>query len=562
MKPYRLLFIRLAVVFILFLTLLELQLFGQGNPFVRSIYTADPSAHVWDDGRLYVYPSHDMVPPRGCDLMDKYHVFSTNDMVHWIDHGQILEAANVPWAQPLADGGKFMWAPDCAYKDGKYYFYFPHADKDPWNSNWKIGIAVSDKPASDFVVLNTPLIGLPESGYIDPCVFIDDDGQAYFYYGGGNHCFGAKLKDNMIELDGELQPMTGLYDFHEGTWVFKREGTYYLTYADNKGGANQLRYATSTSPLGPWKHKGVYLGSTTSDTSHGSVVAYKGQWWAFYHTADLSGTGLLRSICVDSLFFNEDGTIKTVNQTKDQGSPYGNVIRTVPGKIEAEDYNDGGKGIAYWDNTNGNGPSEYRRSEDVDISKYRPREMFYVSSMSQGEYLNYTFDVLESGTYSIDFTIGTPQTDKIQKFYLEFDYIKTSNPRRYDVAYSPVSALGKVTVPNISLSKGTHTMRFVPQGDMNFDNFIFYGNPTSVETEESTPFKVFPNPSANGIFQLQNYKGNFVATVSDVSGSIVLRKLITESDNILDVKRLGAGVYLLRLQSENKIFATKLIYNK
>lgn len=552
MKPHRLLFI-------FFLSLLELQSFGQGNPFVRSIYTADPSAHVWNDGRLYVYPSHDIDPPRGCDLMDKYHVFSTSDMVNWIDHGQILEAANVPWAQPLADGGKFMWAPDCAYKDGKYYFYFPHPDKDPWNSNWKIGIAVSDKPASDFVVLNTPLKGLPESGYIDPCVFIDDDGQAYFYYGGGGHCFGAKLKDNMIELDGALQPMTGLYDFHEGTWVFKRNDLYYLTYADNNGGANQLRYAISTSPLGPWKYKGVYLGSTTSDTSHGSVVEYKGQWWAFYHTADLSGTGLLRSICVDSLFFNGDGTIKTVSQTKDQGSPYGNVIHTVPGKIEAEDYNDGGKGIAYWDNTKGNGPSEYRRSEDVDISRYRPREMFYVSGMSQGEYLNYTFNVLESGTYYVDFTIGTPLADKIQKFYLEFDYAKTSNPRRYDVAYSPVSALGKVTVPNISLSKGTHTMRFIPQGDMNFDNFIFYTAPTAAEIVESSSIKVYPNPSANGIFQLQNYKGNFVATVSDVSGSIVLRKLITESDNILDIKRLGAGVYLLRLQSENKIFATKLI---
>ncbi|HET6556622.1 MAG TPA: family 43 glycosylhydrolase, partial [Prolixibacteraceae bacterium] len=519
MKPYRLLIL-------FFLSLLGHQLFGQGNPFVRSIYTADPSAHVWDDGRLYVYPSHDIDPPRGCDLMDKYHVFSTDDMVNWIDHGQMLEAADVPWAQPLADGGKFMWAPDCAYKEGKYYFYFPHPDKDPWNSNWKIGIAVSDKPASDFTVLETTLLGLPESGYIDPCVFIDDDDQAYFYYGGGNRCFGAKLKENMIELDGELQPMTGLYDFHEGTWVFKRNELYYLTYADNKGGANQLRYAVSTSPLGPWTHKGVYLGSTTSDTSHGSVVEYKGQWWAFYHTADLSGTGLLRSICADALFFNNDGTIKPVTQTKDQGSPYGNVVRTVPGKIEAEDFNDGGKGIAYWDNTRGNGPSEYRRSEDVDISRYRPREMFYVTGLSQGEYLNYTFDVLESGTYSIDFVIGTPQAGNIQKFYLEFDYGKTSNPRRYDVSYSPISALGKVTVTNISLSKGTHILRFVPQGEMNFDHFTFYGNPTAVETVDISSFKVFPNPSANGIFQLQSYKENSVATVSDGSGRIVLRKLI------------------------------------
>ena len=553
MKPYKLLFI-------FFFTFMGYQLFGQGNPFIRNIYTADPSAHVWEDGRLYVYPSHDIDPPRGCDLMDKYHVFSTDDMVNWIDHGQILEATQVPWAQPLADGGKFMWAPDCAFKNGKYYFYFPHPDKDPWNSNWKIGIAVSDKPASDFVVLDTTLLGLPVSGYIDPCVFIDDDGQAYFYYGGGNHCFGAKLKDNMIELDGDLQTMTGLYDFHEGTWVFKRDNLYYLTYADNKGAANQLRYAISTSPLGPWSHKGVFLTSTTSDTSHGSVVKYNGQWWTFYHTADLSGTGLLRSICADSLFFNNDGTMKIVTQTKDQGSPYENISRTVPGKIEAEDFNDGGKGIAYWDNTLGNGPSEYRRSEDVDIARYRPREMFYVTGLSMGEYLNYTFEVLESATYSIDFTVGTPQADKTQKFYLEFDYGKTSNPRRFDVSYSPLTALGKVTVPDVSLSKGKHTMRFVPQGDMNFDNFIFYRTPTAIETVDFSSLKVFPNPSANGIFQLQNYKGNPVATVSDVTGRIVLRKLIN-SDNMLDLSSLHVGIYFLILQSENKTVTIKLINN-
>src|SRR5512133_3271513 len=199
---------RLLLVF--FLSFLGYQLFAQGNPFVRDLYTADPSAHVWNDGRLYVYPSHDIAPPRGCDLMDKYHVYSTNDMVNWTDHGQILEAANVPWAQPLADGGKFMWAPDCAYKNGKYYFYFPHHDEDPWNSNWKIGIAVSDQPASNFQVLDTTLLGLPTNGFIDPCIFIDDNDTAYFYYGGGNQCFGGKLKDNMIELDGALQSMTGL----------------------------------------------------------------------------------------------------------------------------------------------------------------------------------------------------------------------------------------------------------------------------------------------------------------------------------------------------------------
>jgi hypothetical protein len=153
-------------------------------------------------------------------------------------------------------------------------------------------------------------------------------------------------------------------------------------------------------------------------TSHGSVVEYNGQWWAFYHTADLSGTGLLRCICADRCFSMPMEPSKLSGKPCDQGSAYENIIRTVPCTIEAEDYNEGGKGIAYWDNTSGNGPNEYRRGEDVDIAKYRPRNMYYVTDIAQGEYLNYTFDVSETGIYSIDFVIGTPQSGQTQNFIL------------------------------------------------------------------------------------------------------------------------------------------------
>ena len=119
------------------------------NPFITHMYTADPSAHVWADGRLYVYASHDIDPPRGCDLMDRYHVFSTDDMVNWTDHGEILNSSQVPWGRK--EGG-FMWAPDCAYKDGTYYFYFPHPSDTKWNDSWKIGVATSKEPAANFTV--------------------------------------------------------------------------------------------------------------------------------------------------------------------------------------------------------------------------------------------------------------------------------------------------------------------------------------------------------------------------------------------------------------------------
>jgi len=298
------------------ITLLASASFATGcfaaNPFITSIYTADPSAHVWSDGRLYVYPSRDIDPPRGCDLMDQYHVFSTADMVNWRDEGEILRASQVPWGRK--EGG-FMWAPDCAFKDGTYYYYFPHPSETKWNDSWKIGVATSTKPASDFKVVGF-IEGTGGFAMIDPAVFMDDDGQAYIYFGGGGKCSGGKLKAGMTELEGPVQPMTGLKDFHEATWVFKRKGIYYLTYADNNPRVNRLQYATSSNPLGPWTAKGVYLEPTDCDTSHGSVVEYKGQWYAFYHNKSLSGKGNLRSICVDKLNFNDDGTLQTVVQTK------------------------------------------------------------------------------------------------------------------------------------------------------------------------------------------------------------------------------------------------------
>lgn len=323
------------------------------NPFITSIYTADPSAHVWSDGRLYVYPSRDIDPPRGCDLMDHYHAFSTDNMVDWRDEGEIINSSQVDWGRK--EGG-FMWAPDAAYRNGTYYYYFPHPSDTKWNDSWKIGVATSTKPTSGFKDAGY-IKGAGGFAMIDPAVFMDTDGQAYLYYGGGGHCSGVKLKPNMTEIDGEPQPMTGLTDFHEATWVFKRNNLYYLTYADNHPVHNQMQYATSPNPLGPWTSKGVYLEGTDCDTIHGSVVEYKGQWYQFYHNKSISGKGNLRSICVDKLDFNDDGSIRTVVQTKtgppavgpaDEPSPsavrYDATTATVGGGATIQDGNESNGG--------------------------------------------------------------------------------------------------------------------------------------------------------------------------------------------------------------------------
>ncbi|MSA00220.1 family 43 glycosylhydrolase [Lactonifactor sp. BIOML-A3] len=298
----------------------EVEIIQPNNPIIKSMYTADPSAHVWDDGRIYIYASHDTDPARGCDLMDRYHVFSSDNMVDWIDEGEILSSDDVEWGRP--EGG-FMWAPDAAYKDGTYYFYYPHPSESKWNDSWKVGIATSKFPDKEFTDIGY-IEGMGGDAMIDPCVFMDDDGKAYIYLGGGGKCVGAELNDDMISIKSEPVPMEGLDDFHEGTWIFKRNGIYYLTYPDNHGGnGNRMKYATSDSPLGPWEYQDVFLDSTGCDTSHGSVVEYKGEWYLFYHNKAISGTGNLRSVCVDKLEFDENGKILMVEQTLDSVEPVG-----------------------------------------------------------------------------------------------------------------------------------------------------------------------------------------------------------------------------------------------
>ena len=446
--------------------LFSLGCYAQVNPIITSIYTADPSAHVWKDGRLYLYPSHDVAPPKGCDLMDQYHVYSTDDMVNWTDHGEILRASQVPWGRP--EGG-FMWAPDCAFKNGTYYYYFPHPTGagDLWNSTWKIGVATSKKPASDFTVQGY-IPGI--ESLIDPCVFIDDDSIAYFYQGGGGRCLGGKLKENMVEIEGTMQPMEGLTDFHEGTWIHKRNGVYYLSYPDNTDpGGNQMRYATSNNPLGPWTSKGVYMEQTGCGTNHGSIVEYKGQWYAFYHNSILSGNGNLRSVCVDKLYYNEDGSIQMVKQTRENGTPYGGTPREVPGVIEAEDYNLGGQGKGYSDSDPTNTQGKYRPNEGVDIESYSTGN-YSIGNTNSGEFTNYTIDVITAGIYDIQCIVASGVTNG-GGFHIEMDDKKVTG--KLIVPNKGWSTWQTVTAGSIPLTKGIHVFKFFTYGGMNVDKFKF-----------------------------------------------------------------------------------------
>lgn len=283
------------------------------NPIITGQFTADPTARVFE-GKLYLYPSHDIPSPidrlKEWFCMADYHVFSSENLVDWTDHGMILSQENVPWVDSESYS---MWAPDCVYKDGKYYFYFPASPKG--KKGFNVGVAIADKPYGPFKPLPEPIKGV---GGIDPCVLLDTDGQAYLYWSGRGLNV-AKLKDNMTELASEPVLVADVEDgFKEGPFAFKHNGKYYLTYPWVKDKTECLAYAMSDNPMGPFEYKGIIMEQSPTGcwTNHHSLVEYKGQWYLFYHHNDYSPEfDKNRSVRADSLTFNPDGTIQLVTPT-------------------------------------------------------------------------------------------------------------------------------------------------------------------------------------------------------------------------------------------------------
>jgi len=288
------------------------------NPIIRDNFSADPSAHVFE-GRVYVYPSHDIPAPadyarKDWFCMADYHVYSSDNLVDWIDHGVIVDQEKVPWVNAAGYG---MWAPDCNYKDGKYYFYFPAPQKPEPGKRFAgngIGVAISETPYGPFVCEEKPIQGI---GGIDPCIFIDDDGTPYLVWSGRGLQI-ARLKDNMLELDSEPVTVPTPKGMTEGPFLFKRDGKYYFTFPWVEAERETLAYCMSDQPMGPYEFKGKIMeqSETICWTNHHSALEFNGQWYLFYHHNDYSPYfDKNRSVCVDRLEFNEDGTIIPVVPT-------------------------------------------------------------------------------------------------------------------------------------------------------------------------------------------------------------------------------------------------------
>ena len=324
----------------------------QARHLVKHIYSADPSAHVFD-GKIYIYPSHDIdagIPEDDLGShfgMNDYHVFSMDNIDGEVtDHGVVLKLEDVPWA------GQQFWAPDAAYKNGTYYFYFPAKDKD---GIFRIGVATSDKPEGPFKPQPDYIKG---SFSIDPAVLVDDDGESYMYFGGlwggqlqrwrtGKFVADqpgptahvpephelalcakvAKMTGDMLEfaeeprdlviLDPSGKPLLAGDEtrrFFEAAWMHKYNGKYYFSYST--GNTHLLCYAIGDNPYGPFTYAGVILTPVLGWTTHHSICEYKGKWYLFHHDSKLSG-GIthLRSIKVAELKYKPDGKFEILDGT-------------------------------------------------------------------------------------------------------------------------------------------------------------------------------------------------------------------------------------------------------
>ncbi len=273
-------------------------------------FVPDSETRQWKDGRVYLYGSYDIYGGTSfCSY--EYHSFSSLDLINWDHHGCCFKSTgrdtDVPWSESL------LFAPDCIYKDNLYYLYFCMAD----NSE---GVATSEHPYGPFT--NAQQVKGAHKDAIDPAIFIDDDGEAYLYWGQFN-ARGARLLPGMAAIDESTLNKSLLneaeHGFHEGASMRKRNGIYYFVFADiSRGKPTALGYATSTSPLGPFTKQNIIIDNIGCDkgtwNNHGSIAEINGKWYVFYHRSS-NDSRYNRRVCIEPIYFNEDGTINEVEMT-------------------------------------------------------------------------------------------------------------------------------------------------------------------------------------------------------------------------------------------------------
>ncbi len=470
------------------------------NPTVQTSYTPDPAPMVYD-GTFYFYTGHDRDGASYYEMLE-WRCYSTKDMQNFTDHGGVLSYEDFVWAE--ADS---CWAAQCVERDGKFYFYVTLTVNEKYSKIFgggrAIGVAVSDSPTGPFEdALGKPLFG-GHWEYIDPTVLIDDDGQAYLYWGNPN-LYWCKLKEDMITPDGEVQmmEMTGKQFgsnenmpciYTEGPWIYKRNDIYYMVYAAS-GVPESLDYATAKSPTGPWTYQGRIMNQhPTSFTLHPGIVEYEGRAYLTYHTGDLpGGGGFSRSGAIEEFTFGKDGSIPLIEPT-----------RTGPEQIR------------YFNPYNKTEAETMAWSEGVKVD-CSENVGVYVTKLSKGDYIKVSGVQFSKGAQKFTASVSAPMNEGIIELHL-------------DSVDGPL--VGKLTVPvtgdvdawqevscDVDGAKGVHDLYFVfsyegiNKKSINMDWWSFDG--------EFDPAD-YPEPQAGESLQSSGDGVNLVAVLAPVGAAVV-----------------------------------------
>lgn len=432
-----------------------LQCYAQ-HPIIQTKYTADPAPLVYND-TVFLYTGHDEDDAMGFK-MHNWLLYTSTDMVNWTEHGEIASLKNFEWV-PHDNGA---WASHCIERNGKFYLYCPMP------GGVGIGVLVADTPYGPFKdPIGKPLIKNSNHD-IDPAVFIDDDGQAYMYWGNPKVYY-VKLNEDMISYSGEIiQEPTTPKNYQEGPWVWKRNGHYYLAYASTCC-PEGIGYAMSNSPTGPWEYKGMIVdASELTRGNHPGIIEYKGKSYCFGHSYDLlklttSKFYERRSVDMDEMVYNPDGTIQNRHYWSVEGPEQVGTLDPFK-RVEAETMA-WSEGVKTMFETEWEGDFEWDRGKKI-------ADRLFVTSIHNGDYIMVKGVDLSKGAKSVEVSVASLYGGKIE---IRIDKIDGPIIATVDVNTSREGGIWKTfTAPVNKNIEGVHDVYFVFRGEKDMFNFDWW----------------------------------------------------------------------------------------
>jgi len=438
------------------------------NPIIQTKYTADPAPMVYHD-TVFLYTGHDEDDASGFKMLN-WLLYTSTDMVNWTDCGAIAGVKDPVRTFAWADGHS-AWAPQCVARNGKFYFYCPTI----YQGAMAIGVAVSSSPYGPFVdALGKPLISRSNSSDYDPTAFIDDDGQAYLYWGGNGPCYFAKLNEDMITISGEIQvasidftgtPREAAYT--EGPWFWRKNNHYYLAWA-SRCCPEGIGYAMSDSPTGPWKCKGTIMDpDERSSGNHPGIIDFKGKSYVFgfnyaIQKQTLSKHNERRSICVEQMIYNEDGSIQKLPWWSTKGVQQIGTLNPFK-RNESET-------MAFSEGIKTESETVWETKVPWDKRK-KIADRLFVTAIHNGDYIKVQGVDFSKVAKSVDVCVASLNGGKIE---LHVDKIDGQIIGTVNINTSGEGDIWRTITTPVKIINGVHDLFFVFKGDKDLFNYDWW----------------------------------------------------------------------------------------